>query len=140
MRVGYVHRVRTQVRRESTPGDSRRSTSVCGRGLKPKATGSTCIMTRLQPCTAARGLCAMHRTGAAAASDQSWQGQLARSASRDASMHLSRIEVGAFFEVFAGPGHVSLLFLWRRQIYCSPRPDILIIIVFRKGDFYNFIF
>jgi len=40
-------------------GDSQHSTSVCGHG---RTTGnSTCIMTRLQPCTAVRELCAMHR-------------------------------------------------------------------------------
>lgn len=125
-------------------GDSRHSTSVCGRGLKPKATGrgSTCIMTRLQPCTAARGLCAMHRTGAAAAPDQPWQGQLARSSSRDALMHLSRIGSRSVFRGFRGSwAHPCSLSLFRRcHIYWSPRPDIPIIIEFREENFYNCIF
>lgn len=46
-------------------GDSQHSTLVCGRGRAEATSSSTCIMTRLQPCTAVRGLCAMHRCGRA---------------------------------------------------------------------------
>jgi len=79
-------------------GDSQHSTSVCGRGRAKATDGSTCIMTRLQPFTAARELCAMHRCGRGNRGKANSRHM--HFALRSAPMHLSRVEVRAVSRPF----------------------------------------